>query len=458
MIQLSAAGKDERHSERDKAMTERDRTTSAGGAGRAGSARLAGRLALLAAVAVPLAGCSGLFDVSNPGQILDDDLNNPESMQNIVVGMSADLSVIRDEINFLVARASDELAASGSYASTNFFGRGILNPDDVDFYWEAANQARFVAVDGIRRMEEVLGDDFQGNPLTARAHMFAAWSHVLLGENFCDAIFDGGSLEDRTEYFRRALEWADAGIPQAQQAGSEAFELSMIGSKAQAHVGLGNWAEAEQMASQIPDGFLAEAVYSDNSGREQNVWWAETHARQESSAYGTLAGSFNPADPRAPWIDCREASGCTGPLGAGGNTPHFRQEKFPDPGSDLPQVSWIEMRLIEAEAALRLRGDAEAAIEKMNAARAAWPELEPIDPDDFPSSASTSFDLNDPVWQLLDEERHLDLWLEGKRLWDLHRWDHPWLDGGQIVLTPEPRRDSCIPVSDSERQTNPNLG
>ena len=36
-------------------------------------------------------------------------------------------------------------------------------------------------------------------------------------------------------------------------------------------------------------------------------------------------------------------------------------------------------------------------------------------------------------WDILDRERHLTLWLEGRRLWDLHRWNHPHLNGGGVV-------------------------
>ena len=61
-------------------------------------------------------------------------------------------------------------------------------------------------------------------------------------------------------------------------------------------------------------------------------------------------------------------------------------------------------------------------------------------------------------WDVLDRERHLTLWLEGRRLWDLHRWDHPFLNGGSLAgYLAQDRRDSCIPISDSECQTNGSL-
>ena len=55
-----------------------------------------------------LGGCD-LLDVTNPGQILDEDLDIPGAMPSILVGISSDYSVHLDEWAFLVARASDEM-------------------------------------------------------------------------------------------------------------------------------------------------------------------------------------------------------------------------------------------------------------------------------------------------------------------------------------------------------------
>ena len=58
-------------------------------------------------------------------------------------------------------------------------------------------------------------------------------------------------------------------------------------------------------------------------------------------------------------------------------------------------------------------------------------------------------------WDILDRERHLTLWLEGRRLWDLHRWDHPHLDGGGVVYKATvARRASCMPIALDECQVN----
>ncbi len=66
----------------------------------------------------------------------------------------------------------------------------------------------------------------------------------------------------------------------------------------------------------------------------------------------------------------------------------------------------------------------------------------------------------------------INLYIEGRRLWDLHRWDtdgydftmytgsrlHDFLYGGSIVHpTDLDRRASCYPIPFSECQANPNI-
>ena len=65
----------------------------------------------------------------------------------------------------------------------------------------------------------------------------------------------------------------------------------------------------------------------------------------------------------------------------------------------------------------------------------------------------------DEAWTHLKNERMLTLWLEGRRLWDLYRWDDDFLRGGTILednpgLNP---RGHCLPISDNECATNTNL-
>ena len=392
-----------------------------------------------------LCGCE-ILDVTNPGQILDTDLNIERAMAALVVGMSADYSVHMDEWAFLVGRASDEMAGSGSYGSTVDFAMGYMEPSGTGGYWSRGHAARFVAENGLVRMEEVM-DNFTSSPLAARAHLFAGLANRSLGEDFCYAIFDGGPVQPRTAHFQRALTHLDQAIQVGNTSGESDIVTAAYGIRAQAKVGLDDWAGAVADAALVPTDFSYDAIFSENSGRENNVVWVETFTRPEMSAYATYVGSLDPENPRAPWTDCTVPLLCQFQIGGDGNTSHYRQEKFPERGSDIPVVKGTEMRLIEAEDALR-RGDLVETMAKINEGRTFFGLA------DLAAAADAT-----EAWTHLKNERMIVLWLEGRRLWDLYRWDDDFLRGGTILasnpgINP---RGHCVPISNAECDTNPNL-
>ena len=73
---------------------------------------------------------------------------------------------------------------------------------------------------------------------------------------------------------------------------------------------------------------------------------------------------------------------------------------------------------------------------------------------------ATLGNVGDPgvdAWSILDAERHLTMFGEARRLWDMHRWDHPFLDGGLVFWDTETRRVSCYPVPEDECTLNQQL-
>lgn len=410
-------------------------------------------LILFAATSLLVSGCD--FGVTNPGRIQEKDLNTVEGMETLVTGMSADFSYIYDDLGFTGARLSDELAGSGSYYLTSQLRHGKIDPEDSGFYWEGVQQARFVAEDGLKRMQKVLGDDFDGNPLTARAYLYAGFSNRMIAENFNRDVIDGGEAEPVSNTFQRAVGHFENAVQQSQAAGETVFETAAYGGLAQVHLGLGNWDQAVQNAGEVPTDFVFEANYSNNSGRESNEYANETHNRYEASAYSTLAASRSsgPNDTRVPITDCSVTpEACSAEVAADGTTTMLRQEKLPELGSDMAIVKGTEMRLIEAEAAL-LDDDLDTAMDKINEVRNYYGLQD--------TSASEIGELGgddrSDAWDILDQERHLTLWLEGRRLHDLRRWDHYFLDGGTVVYEGVTRRASYLPISTTECDANDNV-
>ena len=90
-------------------------------------------------------------------------------------------------------------------------------------------------------------------------------------------------------------------------------------------MGLGNFSQAASFAAQVPTDFEFWANYSDNSGRENNEMYNESHLRAEFSVFGTYIETLGTdGDPRTPWKDCSTPGTCaSGHQGAGdGDAPH----------------------------------------------------------------------------------------------------------------------------------------
>jgi hypothetical protein len=400
---------------------------------------------LALAVGASLAGCSNFLDVTNPGPIEDTKLQTPDAVPALVVGMSADYANVYDEMVRISAIASDELGHGGSYTQEGLWVRGIILPGDVNGLWSTMHRARFEAESGVDRMKGFDGQSgffYDKSIYSARANLFAGLTNRLLGETTCAAVFDNGPVESDTAYFSRAEKFFTESIRIATATtGATDILNAAYGGRASVRAWQGNWDGAVADATQVPTAFVYNAVFSTNSGRENNSLVQETYVRREFSLYNTSwAKVFG--DARVPWDTIKVASGAV-QTGQDGKTPFFRQRKYTDLGADIPVVKGTEMLLIRAEAALR-KGDIPGAFGFINQARTFYrmPNLT------APTDLATA-------WQTFEFERGATLWLEARRLWDLRRW----------LVDPIPQarntflaaRDRAVPISLEEYQTNPNL-
>lgn len=395
------------------------------------------RLAVLAAAALALGACD--LSVENPGPIPDAELNTPGAMPALVNGMSADLSVAVDLIARFGAVLGDELAHSGNYANEGYFYRGVVPPENVNEVWGDMQRARWVAEQGIDRVKTVLGDGFEASPLAIRANIYAGYANRVLGENVCDAVIDGGPKQAYTEHFKRAEAYFTEALRLAQAQNNTALANAALAGRAQVRADLGNWDGAAQDAALVPTSFRFDAVYSTNTSRENNTLAYETQTRREYTVYNTQWAA-NSKDPRVPW-DTIKTSGGKLQTGQDGKTPFFRQMKYKGLDSNIPLAKGAEMLLIRAEAALR-KGDVPGALALVNQERASYGLA--------PATATTLAD----AWPLLQKERGAVTWLEARRFGDLRRWfaasgpeKNNFLEG----------RATCVPISDEEMHSNPNL-
>ncbi|MEM7416280.1 MAG: RagB/SusD family nutrient uptake outer membrane protein [Gemmatimonadota bacterium] len=446
--------------------------------------RRAGRVSAAAMVAVVFSGCS--LEVLNPGAIQDADLNTPELMPVLVSGVSAEYNDIGDMYAFSGARLTDEVAGTGSYTSTQEYRQGIFDWESSEGFWEQAHEAAWAADQAWIRLEEVLEAGANSSPDAARLFALRGFAFQRLGENFCQMVFSVEDWVDRTVAFDSAIANFNRAITIGTAAGASAAQwvtASQAGI-AQAHVGRGDWASASSAAAAVTDiAFVDQALY--HASANTNQVWNESWGRAEVGVYRTLAQRMHDgadADPRVAYTKCGEwddltsaypdnipggvtsTGDCSGQgsgahQGADGDHAHYRQDKYNERGSDIDRASGVEMRLIQAEAALQGTPDFAEFIGHINAVRAHYGLAALAAPTamgtlSFPTDETNMTD----ALQILDRERYATLWMTGRRLFDLDRWDHPFLAGGWIVGSAAlANRLRCMPLPKIECQLNPNL-
>lgn len=331
--------------------------------------------------------------------------------------------------------------------------------------------------------------------------------------------YDPGEIVSNDSIFRRVIYYADQAIPIAQAALAANAEViddwylfdpqviltSAYGLKAQAYLLLEEWDLADEFAAKAlaePMGtlpptegniwsggagidFIEYTHYNDDT--EDNDTHQVFHRDDEGGLWNTPAVNQWEGDPRIPLVRCGEFKPGVVPGGSKSSSdfinyssregcsleisneyrnennmyPRYVQLKYVDRGSDYEMVTGTEMVLIRAEVALR-KGDLAGFTTFINQERAHYG----LDPIEQPATAGALEYPNaeDDAWSILDRERYLELWLEGRRFKDMWRWNHPyWTDPEGHFITQEqaaigangPRAFTCYPMPSNECQTNP---
>jgi hypothetical protein len=417
----------------------------------------------LAAGPVALSGILAIsacnFDVTNPGPTQDAFLNDTAAFTAQVNGIALALG---DAMNYtalqgaVVARELFPTGMTGQFGIEphNMFGE--LVPDEQGTPWSSGQQAKWLAAQALTRFREVLGDQaFGSSPEVARAQLWQGYVNRFMGENMCQSIVDGGAPTPSSDYLVTAEGAFTQAIATAQAASLPDVVTAATAGRASVRVDLGDWSGALADAAEVPTDFVFMMPYYDIGDEYgyNRVFWSSTSASfyKATSVWGTVYQTYQREydDPRVAWDS-------TGLVGIGavsgiGPIPWYPQMKYTEKTSGINLATGREMRLIEAEAALRdhRQGDAMNIINDLRGAVgvAAWPT---------PAN-------EDEAWTDLKRERGVELWLEARRLNDLRRWkaegtpgalDPREVPGDASYLTSQ---DLCFPFSRGEIDTNPNI-
>ena len=410
------------------------------------------------AAALVLGACS--FEVTNPGPVPDDVLNDPGSYPAIVRGVQYNLSRAVSIDAYYGAVAAKEYSTAGRVIATKLpsvFGQ--LSVDDMAGgagTWNWSHGARWQAENGVERLRAALGDGFATNKFAGQLLMFAALTNRVLGENMCEAVIDGGPAQPHTVHLTRAEAYATEGIDVATAANDPATANAARAVRASVRLYLGKFAEAATDAAAVPSSFVLSAPFDEqvrNLVVESNDFaLSGSTGFRAHTVWRTFFENYyrTTGDPRVPWDSLVSRR-----FGEFTNILWDFQQKYTAYGSAIRLASGREMRLVEAEVALR-NSDITAAMNLINGIRTTVNSRlngQPLQP----WTASTLRE----AWDALKRERSIELWLEARTMGDLRRWIADGTYPAMFTIGPENdvanRIRLCIPITRGERQTNSNL-
>jgi hypothetical protein len=416
---------------------------------------------LTAGLLVSMAAC----EVTNPGPVQDQFLDLPEAHQALVNGAGATLAGALGNIAVIGAHATREVfptgETSGCCSAAQQAGTLLANGSSGQGVapWNGAQQARWIAEDAVRRFSGLPAGKVNPNTF-AEAYLWAGYSNRTLGENMCDAVFDGGAKQPNIDYFKRAQDQ----FTKAIELGTGNFKVAGYAGRASVRVWLKDWAGATADAQQVPIGFVYQLLTDIAAPSTRNeIYYINANAPYRSySGFSTWFKGYydQTGDPRVVWAtDARFPNG-NATLSGYGPVPWSFQLKYTANNSPIRVSSGREMVLVRAEALLSTSSDWPGAMTLINSLRTSINSKTTNQPM-APWAATSATD----AWTFLKRERGIEMYLEGRRLGDIRRWSEGNVPGvldwpnyealSSLFRTNVPSK--CFPIPDSEVDTNPNF-
>jgi hypothetical protein len=408
--------------------------------------------------------------VSNPGPIEDRFVSEPEAFEALANGagraLTQTMGTQTGSMGFTAAQISREIhpgGQTGSYGHTIRQTQGYLDSNEVNGDWSGAQFARALAEEAVRRIRDGLGAEFSQSEVAAYALLWVGYSNRFLGENVCETTIDGGPAQDFMIHFSRAEDAFTEALAIAQSVGDSDYESAALGGRASVRTWLGDWTGAAADAGQVPRDFeylihfnalersqansyffAAQAPGSFRTITAWHTWYAENY-----ETYGDPRTQYN------TYPDYTYTTGSLWDIGDGrgeiGQVPFYQSNKHLSESSPIQLSDGKEAMLIVAESTLR-GGDWQGALDIINDIRAEVGVALRV--------ATTA----EETWTWLKLEKAIELWLESRWLGERRRWYGDGTDGlapgpwpALHNMEDRPGRDRCFPISESERQLNPNL-
>jgi len=416
-------------------------------------------------------GCHNILSVDNPQAITDKGADNPLLLAAVAAGAEGDFHVSMDLASIFTGLLSDEFMHVGSWVEWEDVSQGRIranwqaNATFANTYNDAENGlllARGTSVLAAQRFERVMGDTAHTSPLFITVEMTRAWTDMYLAMAACQVPPAGNAaMVTDTSLFKQAADTFQALIPliQAAHFTNAADRQSRLN---QAHAGAaranlmaGNYDAALLHAQAVSAGFEYDAVFSSNSGFQNNGMSIQGNANYNRSF--TIRNIWHPMidtvasemrDPYSGQLDSRlqfshDNNNVRGyDKGVDGVHKFFSIVKYSSYASPIVITKSSEMNLIAAEVNWH-KGNFQAALDAMNINRAAV-GLPPF-------TLPTSGDISTQVRDMLLQERFAELFGTAQRLNDVYRFN---LIGTRLG----PNRATKLPLSRTEQLANPKIG
>jgi starch-binding outer membrane protein, SusD/RagB family len=401
---------------------------------------------------IPFAACdlSGLLDVDAPGQIPASRLEQPEYAGLLVNGAVADFECAIGAFVLVGGLIADEFADAqlgsaawwydrrdANLAPGSAYGVNSCDANQTPGIYRPLSTARWAADNVLRNLQQWTDAQVPNRQaLIARSALYSGFSLASLGMTMCSAALDAGPEMSKQQLFAEAEDRFTTALDAAIGLGDAALANAARVGRARVRLFQGNATGAAADASAVPLHFAFYATASAENNRRYNRVFASNRLfgfyTIEPHSRGLTTGGVE--DPRTQVHD-------SGFLAADG-TSLWVQNKYVEYGSPIPMARGAEARLILAE----ILGGQEA-VNIINELR---------DLHGLPHFQST--DQAEIMAEVI-EERRKELWMEGHRFYDIHRFDvplvpepgTPFVRGGTYGTT------TCLPLPDIERFNNPNI-
>jgi starch-binding outer membrane protein, SusD/RagB family len=409
--------------------------------------------------AITASGCGDIFSLKqeNRGQLTADAAYTPANAQLLVNGAIADFECAYVRYVTGSAMLGDELINAISNTSNFDYDRRTLNPTSPysgGCGGTGQNPGIYTSVSTARGTADVAYEKLSGwtdaqvqnrGRLMGQMAAYAGYSLLLLGEGFCSAAINVGPELTQAEVFAEALIRFDNAITNANTANdASTLGLARLG-RARALLNTGQLPAAATAAADIPADFVVNTSMDAASTRRQNLIYVHLFQSLWSSVDPSFRGLTldGAPDPRVVVTN----SGATGP---GTNIEVWQTTKYPVVTTPIPVARYAEAQLIIAEervSAGDLAGAAAAINAARNSGRADMPQ--------YDATGQTALQVRDQII----EERRRELFLEGRRFWDVQRFELPLVPAPDTpyLTTGTYGNQRCFPLPAVERNNNPNL-